>query len=230
MEPYNNSNNNTNFANFNNQSAMNQMTQYMNSSENSLYNQNIDSTWKNMQNPSLNEINFNDRSNILSLINLPIIVPYHAEHPLINCKTPGRISEKYNFWQCDSCKSQYSYDVPTFFCTACDFDICQKCILSLGAFWIIIYNYNLGNLSEAKIDEESSYTMKHLNKKIHHHPTIKIIREPSYYENKIRCNLCLKEIQKDENFYFCSLCNYSVCINCYNSKGQEKFVENPEYY
>ena len=90
MEPYNNSNNDTNFANFNNQSAMNQMTQYMNSSENSLYNQNIDSTWKNMQNPSLNEINFNDRSNILSLINLPIVVPYHAQHPLINCKTPGR--------------------------------------------------------------------------------------------------------------------------------------------
>ena len=84
MKPYNNSNNSTNFANFNNQSAMNQMTQYMNSSENSLYNQNIDSTWKNMQNPSLNEINFNDRSNILSLINLPIVVPYHAQHPLIN--------------------------------------------------------------------------------------------------------------------------------------------------
>ena len=69
---------------------MNQMTQYMNSSENSLYNQNINSTWKNMQNPSLNEINFNDRSNILSLINLPIVVPYHDNHPLINCKTPGR--------------------------------------------------------------------------------------------------------------------------------------------
>ena len=65
MELYNNSNNDTNFSNFNNQSAMNKMTQYMNSSENSLYNQNIDSTWKNMQNPSLNEINFNDKSNII---------------------------------------------------------------------------------------------------------------------------------------------------------------------
>ena len=72
--------------------------------------------------------------------------------------------------------------------------------------------------------------MKHLNKKIHHHPIIKIIREPSYYENKTRCNLCLKEIQKDEEFYYCSLCNYCICLNCYNSKGQEKFVENPEYF
>ena len=222
-----------NMSVYNNKAAMDQMNQFINyMNSNSLFSENIQQTMNNFEQNKKKYIqtNFNNMTNILSLINLPIIVPYHAEHPLINCKTPGRISEKYNFWQCDSCKSQYSYDVPTFFCTACDFDICQKCILSLGAFWIIIYNYNLGNLSEAKIDEESSYTMKHLNKKIHHHPTIKIIREPSYYENKIRCNLCLKEIQKDENFYFCSLCNYSVCINCYNSKGQEKFVENPEYF
>ena len=222
-----------NMSVYNNKAAMDQMNQFINyMNSNSLFSENIQQTMNNFEQNKKKYIqtNFNNMTNILSLINLPIIVPYHAEHPLINCKTPGRISEKYNFWQCDSCKSQYSYDVPTFFCTACDFDICQKCILSLGAFWIIIYNYNLGNLSEAKIDEESSYTMKHLNKKIHHHPTIKIIREPSYYENKIRCNLCLKEIQKDENFYFCSLCNYSVCINCHNSKGQEKFVENPEYY
>ena len=222
-----------NMSVYNNKAAMDQMNQFINyMNSNSLFSENIQQTMNNFEQNKKKYIqtNFNNMTNILSLINLPIIVPYHAEHPLINCKTPGRISEKYNFWQCDSCKSQYSYDVPTFFCTACDFDICQKCILSLGAFWIIIYNYNLGNLSEAKIDEESSYTMKHLNKKIHHHPTIKIIREPSYYENKIRCNLCLKEIQKDENFYFCSLCNYSVCINCYNSKGQEKFVENSEYY
>jgi len=222
-----------NMSVYNNKAAMDQMNQFINyMNSNSLFSENIQQTMNNFEQNKKKYIqtNFNNMTNILSLINLPIIVPYHADHPLINCKTPGRISEKYNFWQCDSCKSQYSYDVPTFFCTACDFDICQKCILSLGAFWIIIYNYNLGNLSEAKIDEESSYTMKHLNKKIHHHPTIKIIREPSYYENKIRCNLCLKEIQKDENFYFCSLCNYSVCINCYNSKGQEKFVENPEYY
>ena len=171
-----------NMSVYNNKAAMDQMNQFINyMNSNSLFSENIQQTMNNFEQNKKKYIqtNFNNMTNILSLINLPIIVPYHAEHPLINCKTPGRISEKYNFWQCDSCKSQYSYDVPTFFCTACDFDICQKCILSLGAFWIIIYNYNLGNLSEAKIDEESSYTMKHLNKKIHHHPTIKIIREPS---------------------------------------------------
>ena len=218
---------------YNNEAAMEQMNKFINyMSANSLFTQNIQRTMNNFQQIKRNYIhtNFNNMTNILSLINLPIIVPYHAEHPLINCKTPGRIDEKFNFWECDSCKAQYSYDVPTFFCTACDFDICQKCILSLGAFWIIIYNYNLGNLCETQINEESPYTRKNLEKKIHHHPIIKIIREPSYYENKTKCNLCFKDIQNNDEFYFCSLCNYCICLNCYGEKAKEKFVENPEYY
>ena len=217
---------------YNNKAAMDQMDQFIhNMNSNNLFSQNIQQTMMNME-QSRNYIhtNFNNMTNILSLINLPIIVPYHAEHPLINCKTPGRIDEKYNFWGCDSCKNRYTYDVPTFFCTACDFDICQKCILSLGAFWIIIYNYESGNLCKAQINESSSYAMQHLHKKIHQHPIVKIIREPSHYEKKMRCNLCIKEIQKDEEFYYCSLCNYCVCLNCFKEKTKEFFVENPEYY
>ena len=225
MEPYNNSNNNANFANFNNQSAMNQMTQYMNSSENSLYNQNIDSTWKNMQNPSLNEINFNDRSNILSLINLPIVVPYHAQHPLINCKTPGRYKGN-NCWTCNNCLANYSYNVPTFYCTACDFDLCQKCLLGLNAFMIAIYNYSKSNIYMNQQFKNVEYYKQNL----HIHPIVRILREPTYTEVPLKCNMCLIDIQRDEEFYFCSLCNYCICMNCYGMNNVNKqFVTNPEY-
>ena len=225
MEPYNNSNNNANFANFNNQSAMNQMTQYMNSSENSLYNQNINSTWKNMQNPSLNEINFNDRSNILSLINLPIVVPYHDNHPLINCKTPGRYKGN-NYWKCNNCSTNYTYNVPTFYCTACDFDLCQKCLLSLNAFMIAIYNYSKSNIYMNQQFKNVEYYKKNL----HIHPIVRILREPTYTEVPLKCNMCLKDIQRDEEFYFCSLCNYCICMNCYGMNNVNKqFVTNPEY-
>ena len=54
------------------QTAMNQMNQYMiNTSQNTLYNQNIQSTWKNMQqnqNPNIIkpiEVNLNNMTNIL---------------------------------------------------------------------------------------------------------------------------------------------------------------------
>ena len=64
--------------------------------------------------------------------------------------------------------------------------------------------------------------------KIHNHPIVRIIREPCYFENKLKCNFCFKDIQKDEQLYYCTLCNYCICLNCY-AKKDEKFVENPEY-
>ena len=177
-----------------------------------------------MQNPSLNEINFNDRSNILSLINLPIVVPYHDNHPLINCKTPGRYKGN-NYWKCNNCSTNYTYNVPTFYCTACDFDLCQKCLLGLNAFMIAIYNYSKSNIYMSQQFDNVEYYKQNL----HIHPIVRILREPTYTEVPLKCNMCLKDIQRDEEFYFCSLCNYCICINCYGMNVNKQFVTNPEY-
>ena len=74
-----------NYQNFNAQ-TMNQMNQnIMNMNPNTLYWQNFQQTFQNMQ-PNMNLVNtnFNNMTNILSLLNLPIVVPYHMNHPLIN--------------------------------------------------------------------------------------------------------------------------------------------------
>ena len=76
-----------------------------------------------------------NKLNILSLINLPIVVPYHSQHPLISCFTPVR-AENSPGWKCNVCNFKNSFNVPTFYCTACDFDLCQKCLLGLSAFMI----------------------------------------------------------------------------------------------
>jgi hypothetical protein len=119
--------NNGNFAPpLSQMNQLNQMNQYiMNLNPESLYVKNSQQTWLNMQ-PSMNllNVNFNNMSNILSLLNLPIIVPCHSQHPLIHCKTEGRKGTGTN-WICNCCYTNYSYDVPTFYCTACDF-ICVK--------------------------------------------------------------------------------------------------------
>ena len=211
---------------FNNQFAMSQMNQMMNNeNSNNLYIQNIQPTWKNMQpNVYLNEINFNNMSNILSLINLPILVPYHIQHPLVNCKTPGR-AEISPSWKCNCCQLDYSYNIPTFYCTACDFDLCQKCFLSLSAFMIGIYNYNLSyNYASQQFSNFSHY-----KENIHKHPIVRILREPTYSEIKLKCNSCFKDILKEEQFYYCGLCNFCICINCYENKKQQPFIDNPYY-
>ena len=203
----------------NNQSAMNQMNQYMmNISQNNLYNQNIQSTWQNMQqNANLINQNLNDMQNILCLINLPVVVPCHNQHPLINCKTPGR-AEISQSWKCNNCMNDYSYNVPSFYCTACDYDLCQKCLLNLSAFMIAVYNYQLGNMyASQQFTNMSLYFPK-----IHNHPIVKIIKEPSFSEIQLKCNFCYKALLKNEAFHYCTLCNFCVCSNCFNMNQMPK--------
>ena len=124
-----------NFNNNNNNLGPN----FMNMNNNSLYQQKFQQTYALMQqNPPLIETNLNNMNNILSLINLPVLVPYHIEHPLINCKTPGRALPNHN-WVCNQCNKHYSYNVPCFYCTNCDFDLCQKCFINLYAYQIVVY-------------------------------------------------------------------------------------------
>ena len=200
-------------ANQNNQAGINMMNQYMmNASANNLYLQNMQPTWQNMQpiNNFINQNNLNNKNNILSLINLPILTPYHSHHPLISCLTPGR-AEISTHWMCNGCGSQYSYNVPTFYCTACDFDLCQRCLLCLSAFMISIYNYNMSFLSES-----TQFTnISHYRPDKHKHPLVKIIRDQTYAEIPLRCNFCQKNMEKTEEFYYCSLCNYCKCFNCF---------------
>ena len=117
-----------------------------NANGNNLYLNNFNQTWRNFQpNIALNNTNMNNMINILSLINFPILVPYHGQHPLINCKTPNN-AKQFGNWFCNSCSKSYTFNVPSFYCTACDFYLCQKCLLSLQAYQIVIYNY-LSNLN-----------------------------------------------------------------------------------
>jgi hypothetical protein len=198
----------------NQMNLMNQNT--MNMNKNSLYMMNFQQTFQNMQ-PSVKllDINFNNMTNILSLLNLPIIVPCHSQHPLINCRTVGRIAPG-TYWKCNCCGTDYSYNVPTFYCTACDYDLCQKCLLCFFACQIVIYNYTIGNIQST----QQCTNIQFLNQKIHQHPIMRILREPTYFENKLSCNFCGKYIQMPEQFYYCSLCNYCICLNCYQQRNQ----------
>jgi hypothetical protein len=230
-------NNNMNFQNnmtgssnfvppMNQMNQINQMNQNaMNMNPNSLYMNIFQQTWQNFQ-PSVKlvDVNFNNMTNILSLLNLPIIVPCHSQHPLIHCKTVGRIMPG-TYWKCNCCYTDYSYNVPTFYCTACDYDLCQKCFLSFYACQIVIYNYTIGNIQATP----QCANINFLNQKVHQHPVMKILREPTYFENKLRCNFCGKDIQMPEQFFYCSLCNFCICLNCYQQRNNNNSTEVPGY-
>ena len=80
-------------------------------------------------NPNNGPININmknNRNSLISKINNSIMVPKHP-HPLYSCFTPER-SQQSQFWTCNNCFCKYTFQVPSFYCTACDYDMCQKCL------------------------------------------------------------------------------------------------------
>ena len=209
--------------NSNNQISMNETEQ----NENNLYSQNYQQTWHNMQqNVNLIEKNLNNMNNILSLINLPIVIPYHKQHPLISCKTPGRVKPN-NYWMCDNCDNKYSYNVPSFYCTACDYDICQKCFLSLNAYQIVVYNYSKSNIYATQDFSNNQYYKPN----IHNHPIVEIIIEPTYSPINLKCNICLKDFKNQESLYYCGLCNFCLCLDCFISKNNnnDPFIFGPSF-
>ena len=161
--------------------------------------------------------NFNIKSDdglLLNRINSSIMIETH-DHPLYSCFTPNRANSS-QCWTCNYCGYNYNFTVPSFYCTACDYHLCQKCLLSLQAYQIVIYNY----LSNMNINPNEKFiNSKYTNLNIHEHPMINIQREKTHFYLNLKCNKCKKDLLKDEPFYYCSLCNYCVCNKCYSTNN-----------
>ena len=189
------------------------------------------------------ENNNNKRPNKYLLINKirdPIIIDFHA-HPLYCCFTIERRAFS-EFWTCKNCGNNYSFDIPSFYCTYCDYDLCQNCLMGLP----------LGKIKFA--DEKCNFKV-YVNKNhpnyrpnFHQHPLALVKLEEYFYNDKniIRCKrvpgfdnngkkIGNEEIQLNkDSFYLCSLCNYYICKDCFqncnqnfNNKINNNIPENP---
>ena len=123
-------------------------------------------------------------------------------------------------WICNLCMKNYPSFVPTFYCTKCDYDVCKKCMSKLS--------------DEKKFPlflagGRESVTIKFINDDCHKHPLMYCIT--SRLSNGITkwvCKKCLKTYKNRWSFY-CSICNYDLCYNCYiNSKIKVK--NSSQYY
>ena len=169
--------------------------------------------------------NFNlhpDQNLLLYLINTSIVVPDH-NHPLYSCFTPEK-QQFSNFWTCKKCQCKYVNNVPSFYCTACDYDLCQKCILALQVYQIQRYNYSMN------INFNFNCNPNHRNYKpnIHNHAmaliNIENYNNPPYI---LHCKKCSRDIISSECFYYCSLCNFYICQQCFNIQQSKNM--NPIY-
>ena len=162
---------------------------------------------------------YNNQSNnngILSLINPPIYMKDIHLHPLIYSYSLDR--NKYgSSWNCNICNSQFNYNNPSFYCTFCDFDLCQNCLAEYKLDQIIFYDCNENDANNLKNIQQNSNNFQWQKKfKNHIHFLTLIVKQNKTFSWK--CNKCSQTYQNIESSYYCSLCDYYICKNCIEEK------------
>ena len=159
-----------------------------------------------------------DKETLLNKITASIMIEFH-EHPLFSCYTPQR-ARNFQFWSCNQCGCNYNYNVPSFYCTACDYDFCQKCLMQCKLFTIQMYDYSKREFINANMSQSQ------LNTNAHNHK-MALIQIENYNQDDnyvIHCKSCKCDISNKAQFYYCSLCNFYICQNCF---GQRSNNNNP---
>ena len=153
------------------------------------------------------------KKTLLPLIYSSVMIIAHP-HPLYNCIVQQRAYS--NFWTCRKCQCNYTNFVPSFYCTLCNFDICQKCLMEYPMYQIEIYDYSNGyNFGNVPVNQQDP----NFRMGLHNHPLRKI-QIANYNSNKYRINClkCKNTINSNNPFPYCSLCNFYVCENCFNNQ------------
>ena len=157
---------------------------------------------------NLNNMN-NSQMSLLSLINSPILVLDH-KHPLIYSLTLDR-SKFGTSWRCNKCSSIFPYNVPTFYCIFCDFDLCEKCLLQHQLFEIILYDYQYHLFDLTPNSNNQLFKWQSIFP-CHQHLLTLIKKVNNNYNWK--CNVCGMFFNNNQAFYYCSLCDFYLCQKC----------------
>ena len=110
-------------------------------------------------------------------------------------------------WICDLCMESYPSFLPTFYCSKCDYDVCKKCMDKLSDE----KKYPLINSGE-----RISYKNKNITTYRHRHQLIYCITSRSSIgKTNWICNNCMESYNNNEWSFYCTLCDYDLCYNCY---------------
>ena len=162
----------------------------------------------------------------------PILIPNH-EHPLIHCFHPNESGftcnnpdhEKINANKLNEKKQKGEEKeiLRSFFCSFCDYDICDNCFRELELYKIVFYDPN--QIRNKKIKGTGQVYRdkgwKKFNCHIHEMPLIikgqdsfiwnwKCVKCNNLYYTNDYNNDCLVK----NELYYCTLCNYSLCPEC----------------
>ena len=213
MNELNNNNNiNNNFGNFNNQMPV--QLQNNNQKQQTIRNFPPNNQYTN----SMNNMK-SDAYSLLNRITSSIKIEAHP-HPLYSCFLIR--NQNQNGWTCGNCGNNYGITIPSFYCTNCDYSFCQNCLMQYPLYKIRFYDYSTNKDFNVGINQNNS---NYYNPNIHKHP-LAVIQIENYQNANyvIHCLNCKGDIKLSDSFYYCSLCNFYVCGNCFNNSQKVQQV------
>lgn len=109
-------------------------------------------------------------------------------------------------WICNLCFQENNSEIPTYYCTKCDYDVCGNCMKKLSdeeKYPLLYYKYSNNN------------NITKINNKNHSHPLIYCITSRNRNPISWICNKCHRNYKEGSWSFYCSLCDYDLCVNCY---------------
>ena len=110
-------------------------------------------------------------------------------------------------WICNLCRKKYDNYIPTYYCSNCDYDVCESCMKKLSDEERYPLSY-FGN--------KLNYNIKRVNHYAHDHTLIYCITSRSRKFSGWICNECHKSYGGNDWSLYCSLCDYDICNECYD--------------
>ena len=119
-------------------------------------------------------------------------------------------------WTCDLCEKSFDDDIPTYYCTKCNYNVCENCMEKLSDE----KKYPLDDEGERENND-----IKTIDVDCHEHPLVYCLTSRS--ENKETtwiCNKCLKHYEDNEWSFYCTSCDYDLCYECYENMNERLII------
>ena len=114
-------------------------------------------------------------------------------------------------WTCKLCQKSYNKFCPTYYCSKCNYDVCEKCMKKRDKF-VKLASFDLSTLFTSFSIENPKNNI--INDDCHNHPLIYCNTHGLNNKEKWICNKCSKSYKNDWSFY-CTWCNFYLCYDCY---------------
>ena len=128
------------------------------------------------------------------------------KHSLVKIK----IANRNNHLKCFSCLKDIQPEKRFYYCTKCDFRLCEKCQIteSRGKHWQFITSWHEHPLSFCITKGYKKGEVRTNSDKV------EILEDNEFY---FTCNHCGIEYSRKKDTFYCTACDFYVCMKCYKN-------------